>query len=98
MTSLVTWPIRPTKLRLVVETVRSPSAITPMCPPRQGPQVGVETAQPAVPDEETGEAEAAPQSVGELFAAFYAEMTGRPLTGEQRAVVAQTLKNLEVEP
>lgn len=58
----------------------------------------VETAQPAVPDEETGEAEAAPQSVGELFAAFYAEMTGRPLTGEQRAVVAQTLKNLEVEP
>ena len=47
MTSLVTWPIRPTKLRLVVETVRSPSAITPMCPPRQGPQVGVETAQPA---------------------------------------------------
>ena len=47
MTSEVTWPMRPTKLRLVVETVRSPSAMTPMWPPRQGPQVGVETAQPA---------------------------------------------------
>ena len=35
--------------RLVVETVRSPSAITPMCPPRQGPQVGVDTMQPAAP-------------------------------------------------
>ena len=33
--------------RLVVETVRSPSAITPMWPPRQGPQVGVDTAAPA---------------------------------------------------
>lgn len=58
----------------------------------------VETARPAVPDEETGEAEVAPKSVGELFAAFYADMTGRPLTEEQQAVVAQTLKNLEVEP
>ena len=49
-------------------------------------------------DEETGEAEAAPQSVGELFAAFYADMTGRPLNGEQREIVSKTLKNLEVEP
>ena len=39
--------MRPTKLRLVVETVRSPSAMTPMWPPRQGPQVGVDTAAPA---------------------------------------------------
>lgn len=58
----------------------------------------VETAQPAVCAEETGEAEAAPQSVGELFAAFYADMTGRPLNGEQREIVSKTLKNLEVEP
>ncbi len=58
----------------------------------------VEIAQPAIPDEESGEAEAAPKSVGELFAAFYADMTGRPLTGEQQEVLAQTLKNLEVEP
>ena len=47
MISEVVWPMRPTKFRLVVETVRSPSAITPMCPPRQGPQVGVDTAAPA---------------------------------------------------
>ena len=39
--------MRPTKLRLVVATHFSPLAMTPMCPPRQGPQVGVETAQPA---------------------------------------------------
>ena len=45
--SEVVWPMRPTKFRLVVETVRSPSAITPMCPPRHGPHVGVETAAPA---------------------------------------------------
>ena len=47
-TSLLVWPMRPTKLRFVVETARSPAHITPICPPRQGPQVGVETAQPAV--------------------------------------------------
>src|SRR5450759_511192 len=40
-------PMRPTKLRLVVATARSPAARIPMCPPRQGPQVGVETAAPA---------------------------------------------------
>src|SRR5699024_2064734 len=45
-TSLLTWPMRPTKLRLVVVTARSPSHMTPIWPPRQGPQVGVETAQP----------------------------------------------------
>ena len=47
MTSLFTWPMRPTKFRLVVATARSPSHMQPMWPPRQGPQVGVETAQPA---------------------------------------------------
>src|SRR5665647_3398089 len=39
--------MRPTKLRLVVATARSPSARTPMWPPRHGPQVGVLKAQPA---------------------------------------------------
>ncbi len=41
------WPIRPTKFRLVVASARSPAASIPMCPPRQGPQVGVETLHPA---------------------------------------------------
>ena len=45
--SELTGPMRPTKLRLVVEMARSPSESTPMWPPRQGPQVGVDTAQPA---------------------------------------------------
>ena len=31
----------------VVEMHRSPSARTPMCPPTQGPHVGVDTTQPA---------------------------------------------------
>ena len=39
-TSLRGCPMRPTKLRLVVDTARSPSARTPMLPPMQGPQVG----------------------------------------------------------
>lgn len=34
MISLPVWPMRPTKLRLVVETARSPSARTPQKPPR----------------------------------------------------------------
>ena len=46
-TSLSTWPMRPTKFRLVVETHRYPAARIPMYPPRQGPQVGVETTAPA---------------------------------------------------
>ena len=40
-------PIRPTKLRLVVEMQRSPAARIPMYPPRHGPQVGVLTTAPA---------------------------------------------------
>ena len=40
-------PIRPTKFRFVVEIAHSPSLSTPMCPPRQGPQVGVDTTAPA---------------------------------------------------
>ncbi len=40
--------MRPIKFRLVVATATSPSPSTPMCPPRQGPQVGVETAAPAL--------------------------------------------------
>ena len=39
-------PIRPLKLRLVVLTHLSFAARTPMCPPQQGPHVGVLTAQP----------------------------------------------------
>ena len=42
-TSLPGWPILPTKFRLVVATATSPSASIPMCPPRHGPHVGVET-------------------------------------------------------
>ena len=51
-TSLFVCPMRPTKFRLVVATARSPAAMTPICPPRQGPQVGVETAQPEGKSEE----------------------------------------------
>lgn len=40
-------PVRPTKLRFVVEIQRSPSARTPIYPPRHGPQVGVLTIAPA---------------------------------------------------
>ena len=40
-------PIRPLKLRFVVVTARSPAASTPMPPPKQAPQVGVETIAPA---------------------------------------------------
>ena len=47
-TSESTCPIRPTKLRLVVDTALSPAAITPICPPRHGPHVGVETTAPAL--------------------------------------------------
>ena len=47
MTSLPVWPMRPTKLRFVVETQRSPSASTPQWPPRQGPQVGMVKIAPA---------------------------------------------------
>ena len=36
------------KSRFVVATARSPLARIPMCPPRQGPHVGVEKAAPAV--------------------------------------------------
>ena len=46
-TSESTCPIRPTKLRFVVDTQRSPSASTPIYPPRHGPQVGVLTIAPA---------------------------------------------------
>ena len=45
-TSLVTSPIRPTKLRFVVETHLSCAARIPMYPPRHGPQVGVLTTAP----------------------------------------------------
>lgn len=48
MISELTGPMRPTKFRFVVETARSPSASTPIWPPRQGPQVGVDTAQPGL--------------------------------------------------
>src|SRR5690606_32345443 len=41
-TSAPGWPMRPVKLRFVVERQRSPFASTPMCPPRHAPQVGVE--------------------------------------------------------
>ena len=47
MISLPVWPMRPTKLRLVVETARSPSASTPQKPPRHGPQVGMVKMAPA---------------------------------------------------
>lgn len=47
-TSDFALPMRPTKLRLVVDTHRSPSARTPICPPRHGPQVGVLTTAPAL--------------------------------------------------
>src|SRR5699024_7605241 len=46
-TSESTWPIRPTKFRLVVEIHLSPSARIPIYPPRHGPQVGVDTTAPA---------------------------------------------------
>ena len=46
-TSESTCPIRPAKLRLVVDSALSPAAITPICPPRHGPQVGVDTIAPA---------------------------------------------------
>ena len=46
-TSLDGCPILPVKLRFVVASARSPAASTPMCPPRHGPQVGVETAPSA---------------------------------------------------
>ena len=36
-------PIRPRKLRFVVVTARSPAPRTPIPPPKQAPQVGVET-------------------------------------------------------
>ncbi len=39
--------MRPTKFLLLVDTHRSPFARIPMCPPRQGPQVGVQTTAPA---------------------------------------------------
>jgi len=47
-TSDLTWPILPMKLRLVVDIHLSPAASTPICPPRQGPQVGVLTAAQAL--------------------------------------------------
>ena len=40
-------PIRPTKFLFVVETHFSPLASIPMCPPKQGPQVGAEIIAPA---------------------------------------------------
>src|SRR3989442_14243050 len=45
-TLLPRCPIRPTKLRLLVETHTSPSARTPICPPIHGPQVDVLMAAP----------------------------------------------------
>ena len=49
---LIRWtmpplPIRPLKLRLVVEAQTSPSAKTPELMPRQAPQVGLRTQKPA---------------------------------------------------
>ena len=41
------WPILPTKFLFEVETALSPFARIPICPPRQGPHVGVETMAPA---------------------------------------------------
>ena len=41
------WPILPTKFLFEVETALSPFARIPIWPPRQGPQVGVETIAPA---------------------------------------------------
>src|SRR3989338_2224843 len=38
--------MRPTKFLFVVAIERSPAAKIPICPPKQGPHVGVETAQP----------------------------------------------------
>src|SRR6185312_6278454 len=46
-TSASREPIRPRKLRLVVAIARSPAPSTPMPPPKQAPQVGVETIAPA---------------------------------------------------
>ena len=40
-------PMRPTKFRFDVAMAVSPFARMPICPPRQGPQVGVLTAPPA---------------------------------------------------
>src|SRR2546427_382496 len=45
-TLLPRCPIRPTKLRLLVETHTSPSARTPICPPIHGPQEDVRMAAP----------------------------------------------------
>ena len=39
--------MRPRKLRFVVVTAFSPAASTPFEPPKQAPQVGVETIAPA---------------------------------------------------
>ena len=41
------FPIRPLKLRLVVDAQTSPSASTPELIPRQAPQVGFNTQKPA---------------------------------------------------
>ncbi len=41
-------PILPIKFRLVVASATSPSVKIPMCPPRHGPQVGVENTPPAL--------------------------------------------------
>ena len=41
------FPMRPMKLRLVVEAQTSPSASTPLDMPRQAPQVGLVTQKPA---------------------------------------------------
>ena len=46
-TSDVACPILPTKFLLVVDTHLSSSANIPICPPRHGPHVGVETVAPA---------------------------------------------------
>src|SRR5918997_2223270 len=40
--------MRPLKLRFVFETAFSRGPIRPMCPPKQAPQVGVETIAPVV--------------------------------------------------
>jgi len=39
--------MRPLKFRFVVVSARSPDASTPVPPPKQAPQVGVETIAPA---------------------------------------------------
>ena len=45
--SLLFAPMRPTKLRFVVDTARSLAARTPQKPPRHGPQVGIVKMAPA---------------------------------------------------